>query len=181
LQSGSVLVVAVPHSVLNALGDTFTSARYIPDIGSGSRHSTLIPRRSRRASSTTAISYQILGVTPEGFTGISSSDDPDIWLPTMMAGGVRSNPKMLDARGSSSLYVFGRLKPGVSGATASTDIARIYDDLQRVNPSPNKPHGEAVAMARGGRSARKPTGRHLSSRIQVPTARPGRRPRRAGW
>jgi hypothetical protein len=31
------------------------------------------------------------------------------------------------------------------------------------------------------RSARKPTGRHSSSRIQVPTARPGRRPRRAGW
>ena len=27
----SVLVVAVMHSVLNALGDTFTSSRYIPD------------------------------------------------------------------------------------------------------------------------------------------------------
>jgi hypothetical protein len=28
---GSVLVVAVMHGVLNALSDTFTSARYVPD------------------------------------------------------------------------------------------------------------------------------------------------------
>jgi predicted permease len=100
------------------------------------------------------VSYQILGTTPLGFTGISSNDDPDVWLPAMMGAGVLSNPKLLEARGSSSLYVFGRLKPGVSAGAASADVARIYDDLQRIYPNRDKPKGEAVSMARGVQTLR---------------------------
>jgi predicted permease len=93
------------------------------------------------------ISYQILGVTPASFTGISSNDDPDVWVPMMMANAVLAT----DATGTpntSSLYVFGRLQPGVSAAQASADMERISGDLKHAS------RGEVVPMSRGVQSLR---------------------------
>jgi len=98
--------------------------------------------------------YQIVGVTPPGFTGISSTDDPDVWFPIMMAEAALMRPGVLEARGSSSLYVFGRLKPGVSAAAAAGDIARVYEDVQRIHPDGHRPKGELLSMARGVQTLR---------------------------
>ena len=100
------------------------------------------------------LSYVIVGVAPQGFTGISSNDDPDMWIPMMMAETVMLRRGLLDARGSSSLYVFGRLKPDVTPETATADLARIFADLQRTQPEDNQPRGEAVSMARGVQALR---------------------------
>lgn len=100
------------------------------------------------------VSYQVVGIAPAGFTGISSNDAPDIWLPTMMAGGALQNPGILEARGSSSLYVFGRLKPGISDVTASSDLARVYADVQRIHPDQERSKGDVVSMAHGVQTLR---------------------------
>jgi predicted permease len=100
------------------------------------------------------VSYVIVGVAREGFTGISSNDDPDVWMPLMMAETVMLQPGVLEARGSSSLYVFGRLKGGVAPEAASGDMARVFADIQRTHPEDSEPRGEAVSMARGVQALR---------------------------
>ena len=101
-----------------------------------------------------SIAYTIVGVANEGFTGISSNDDPDVWVPGAMAESVLLRPGVLDARGSSSLYVFGRLKADVTAAAAADDIARVFADVQRIHPEDNRPRGDAVSMARGVQTLR---------------------------
>ena len=100
------------------------------------------------------ITYTIVGVANEGFTGISSNDDPDVWVPMAMAESVLLRPGVLDARGSSSLYIFGRLKTDVAPAAAAEDIARVFADVQRVHPEEPTPRGDAVSMARGVQALR---------------------------
>ena len=100
------------------------------------------------------ITYQVIGVAPEGFTGISSNDDPDVWLPMMMAGVALQNPGMFEGRRSSSMYVFGRLKPGVSSTAASRSLAGLYAEVQRVAPYSVRGTGAALPMARGVQTLR---------------------------
>ena len=100
------------------------------------------------------ISYAIIGVAPANFTGISSNDDPDVWLPMMMADAALLSTGVLEARRSSSLYVFGRLKPGVGDAAASADLARVFADVQRIHPDRDRTRGEVLSMARGVQTLR---------------------------
>jgi len=97
------------------------------------------------------VSYQVVGVTPEFFTGISSNDDPDLWMPLMMSTAVLGR-ETLNAN-SSSLYVFGRLKPGIPLSAASADMARIYRELEPEDAEAGM-RGEAVSMARGVQTLR---------------------------
>ena len=100
------------------------------------------------------VSYAIVGVAPAGFTGISSNDDPDVWLPMRMAEAALLRPGFFEARGSSSLYVFGRLKTGVSDRAASADLARVFEDVQRTHSEHDRPRGEVLSMARGVQTLR---------------------------
>jgi hypothetical protein len=51
----------------------------------------------RTALTHNGVAYDIVGVAPAGFTGISSNDDPEVWLPMMMAGAVLQNRDALRA------------------------------------------------------------------------------------
>jgi predicted permease len=95
--------------------------------------------------------YQIVGVAPPRFTGISSNDDPDVWVPMHMMPTVVSEPV---GRNSSSLYVFGRLKPGISSAEASSDLARVYEELQRIHGSYADQRGDVIPMEKGVQTLR---------------------------
>jgi ABC-type antimicrobial peptide transport system permease subunit len=98
------------------------------------------------------VGYQILGVMPPSFTGISSNDDPDVWVPMMMANALLA--RAVVNSGSSSLYVFGRLRPGTTAAQASTDIARVYGEIQRTSRQLQGHRGEAVSMSKGVQTLR---------------------------
>jgi predicted permease len=106
------------------------------------------------------VSYQILGVTPGSFRGISSNDDPDFWIPMMMMDQALGR-SMLRSRGASSLYVFGRLKPVVTAADASADVARVYREVQRATQSLDKQRGEAIPMSKGVQALRETFGNPL--------------------
>ena len=57
----------------------------------------------------------IVGVAPEGFTGTSDRwNVPRVFVPLAMAARVRPNWKGMDRRNDHWLYVFGRLKPGLT-------------------------------------------------------------------
>lgn len=92
-------------------------------------------------------------MTPSWFTGISSNDDPDVWIPMMMTNAVLTGETVRNAN-TSSLYVFGRLKPGVTAAQASEDIARVYRDLPRTAVHVDDQRGEVVPMSKGVQTLR---------------------------
>ncbi len=98
------------------------------------------------------VAYQVIGVTPPSFTGISSNDDPDLWMPMMMTNAIL-NREMIRAPNTSSLYVFGRLRPGVTLAAAAGDMARVHGELEPADAAAGL-RGDVVPMARGVQTLR---------------------------
>lgn len=71
----------------------------------------------------------------------------------MMTNAVLTGETVRNAN-TSSLYVFGRLKPGVTAAQASEDIARVYRDLPRTAVHVDDQRGEVVPMSKGVQTLR---------------------------
>jgi predicted permease len=76
----------------------------------------------------------IIGVAPEGFTGTTMSQLPEVFVPLSMRERLVANWKGLDNRRSYWVYVFGRLKPGttIAQAKAALDVpyAAIVNDVE---------------------------------------------------
>ncbi|HTW47895.1 MAG TPA: ABC transporter permease [Acidobacteriaceae bacterium] len=103
--------------------------------------------------------YQIVGVAPQEFFGTTVGELPDAWAPLSMAGLIPPHWGNYKDDFSESLYILGRLKPGVSmaQATANTNVlfrsillsfpdARLTkDNLANLNHS----HVQLQSMARG--------------------------------
>lgn len=68
--------------------------------------------------------YQIVGVAPAEFFGTKVGESPDAWAPLSMAGLIPPHWGRYNDDFSESLYIIGRLKPGVSvaQATANTNV-----------------------------------------------------------
>jgi predicted permease len=64
--------------------------------------------------------YEIVGVMPEGFLGLNFSP-PDYWAPLALAAQFRGDDK--EQEDKIAIEVIGRLKPGVSRATATAALA----------------------------------------------------------
>ena len=67
--------------------------------------------------------YEIVGVTPEGFRGLSFAA-PDYWAPLSLAGQFR--PWLAGREEMAGIDVIGRLKPGLSERTALAGLA-VWD------------------------------------------------------
>ena len=80
--------------------------------------------------------YTIVGVAPPGFFGLTVGEAPDVWLPMAMAGSVVPGPNPLDQRNYNSLFLLGRLRPGVSPQQAATALTPvdIQIELERNGP-----------------------------------------------
>ena len=62
--------------------------------------------------------YTIIGVAPPEFFGTTVGQSPDLWIPLSMEKQVSPGWNGLDDKTFQSLYILGRLKPGVSVAQA---------------------------------------------------------------
>jgi predicted permease len=82
--------------------------------------------------------FTVIGVAPQGFTGLCTFLRPDVWVPTMMAQQVSMFPVEIENRGWGWLKMVGRLKPGVSleQARAATDV--LAANLGREYPETNR-------------------------------------------
>ena len=79
--------------------------------------------------------FTVVGVVPEGFLGMTVVA-PDVWVPASMVAALNpeSGGRLLVTRGADWMMLGGRLKPGVSRAQASAEIAAIGAALAREFP-----------------------------------------------
>ncbi|MGH9621599.1 MAG: ADOP family duplicated permease, partial [Bryobacteraceae bacterium] len=66
--------------------------------------------------------YTIIGVTPPEFFGTIVGESPDLWIPLSMEKQISPGWNGLDNTQFQSLWILGRLKPGVSLAQARANV-----------------------------------------------------------
>jgi len=72
----------------------------------------------------------IVGVAPDGFTGTTAMESPQVFTPLAMSARLSANPERENRR-NHWLYVFGRLSPGVSRDQAETRLNVPFTALIR--------------------------------------------------
>jgi predicted permease len=72
--------------------------------------------------------FTIIGVAPQGFDGTTVGSKPVIWVPITMQEQVQVRQGWQDRR-SYWIYLFARLKPGVSQESARTVMNSIYQPI----------------------------------------------------
>jgi len=80
--------------------------------------------------------YEIVGVMPPGFRGIS--DKADLWLPLMMSEELLGIPKIFERRGIRWLEVEARLRPGVMQVEAQGGLDGLSAELAGSYPDTNQ-------------------------------------------
>jgi ABC-type antimicrobial peptide transport system permease subunit len=73
--------------------------------------------------------FTIVGVAPEGFDGTTIGSRPEVFLPITMSELVDPGRKVIDNRRAYWVYVFARLKPGVSIESATAAINPAYHSI----------------------------------------------------
>ena len=89
--------------------------------------------------------FTVIGVAPEGFTGLDIFLEPAFYVPLAMAPALDGRaPQPADRRDIRTLRVAGRLAPGVSIAQANEEVRTIAEQLARVYPATNEAQGLVV-------------------------------------
>jgi predicted permease len=73
--------------------------------------------------------FTIIGVAPPEFFGTKVGEAPDIWVPCSMVSAVPPGFGGYKDNFSESLYVFGRLKPGVNVEQATANVNVLYRQI----------------------------------------------------
>ena len=71
----------------------------------------------------------IIGVGPEGFDGTTIGSRPQVFVPMTMSDALQPNRRLLENRRGYWIYLFARLKPGVSMEEAAAAINQPYAAL----------------------------------------------------
>jgi predicted permease len=71
----------------------------------------------------------IVGIAPNGFTGTTLGEEPDVFVPLTMRGLMSPGWKGFENRRSYWAYLFGRLKPGMSIEEAQSGINVLYSGI----------------------------------------------------
>jgi predicted permease len=119
--------------LLNPSDDAVVSANYVVVLG----HDFWVDRFGSDASAVgqTMIingrTFSIVGVAPEGFYGTTLGVRPDVFVPLSMWAMVEpgANPNRFERRNAYWLYLFGRLKPGVTVAQADAALNGLYQPI----------------------------------------------------
>ena len=91
--------------------------------------------------------YTIIGVAPPAFRGTELFFAPAMWIPIVEQPTVETS-NQLKYRGDHSLFVIGRLKPGVTPAAATADLNALGAWLAKTYPSDDD--GLKFSLARPG-------------------------------
>src|SRR6266516_292852 len=87
--------------------------------------------------------FTVVGIMPEGFTGITSIFSPEVWLPLGVHDDIANDlgstrTHSLADRGVNNLMVIGRLKPGVTAEAAAPALKGLAANLETAFPVEQK-------------------------------------------
>jgi hypothetical protein len=87
--------------------------------------------------------FSIVGIAPRGFTGTMQVISPEVWLPLGVYDQVANdfaseNNTKLGDRSGQQLILVGRLKPGMTAATAEPSLKGLASNLERAFPVEQK-------------------------------------------
>jgi predicted permease len=111
-------------------GDGKAGSSNVVILGAATWHSAYHgdPQIVGRSVPVNGIPYTVIGVMPAGFSFPANTGDDSIWTP------IPVDEKSLQDRGSASLSVIGRLRPGVSVADATREMNSIHEQLKHEYP-----------------------------------------------
>jgi predicted permease len=111
----------------------------------------------------------VVGVAPRGFEGTTVEELPRVFLPLTMSAAIHSDYQALDSRRDHWLYLFGRLKPGVSRDAAQSSINGLFSGILQ--------NAELAAM-KGRLNSDKQRADFLSRKILLADGARGEQPNR---
>src|SRR5262245_10788119 len=87
--------------------------------------------------------FTIVGITPKGFAGTLQILSPQVWLPISVYDQVANdfgskNKTTMDDRSGTQLRIIGRLKPGMTMATAKPALEGLAANLEKAYPVEQK-------------------------------------------
>jgi predicted permease len=88
--------------------------------------------------------YTVVGITPQGFTGIFALLSSEIWLPLGVDELVKNDfftegeSRRLESRENFSMFLIGRLKPGMTAVRAGSEMEVLAAQLAQAYPKENK-------------------------------------------
>ena len=94
--------------------------------------------------------YTLVGVAKPGFSGVTVGQSTDLWIPLSMEKAFsRPGWNGLGDKLFQSLYLIGRLKPGVTAAQASAETNLLFQQIVRsyLGPQPSQKHLNELAHA----------------------------------
>ena len=109
----------------------------------------------------------LIGVAPEGFDGTTVGVKPKIYVPLSMRGVINQGFSGFTNRRSYWIYVFGRLKPGISIDRARVGLNTVYHPIVQTTEAPLQKGMSAATMQRfKAKEVRVDDGRRGQSSIQ---------------
>jgi predicted permease len=93
-------------------------------------------------------SMTIVGVAPEGFNGTTLGERPSVFVPLTMGGLMIPGLTAFDNRSTYWLYLFARLKPGVTMQQASRGLNAIYQPIVNDVEAPLQKNMSSQTMAK---------------------------------
>jgi predicted permease len=102
--------------------------------------------------------FTVIGVAPAGFKGMNQYVRSDFFIPLMMSPSLLSDPQAasLEARAARNLTIKGRLKAGVSQASAQSELDALAASFEREHPDTNKNRGLVIRTELQARIAQSP-------------------------
>ncbi|WP_348263977.1 ABC transporter permease [Telmatobacter sp. DSM 110680] len=94
--------------------------------------------------------YTLVGVAKPGFSGITVGRSADLWIPLSMEKGFpRPGGDAIGSKLYQSLYLIGRLKPGVTPAQAGAETNLLFKQIIRgyLGAQPSQKHLDDLAHA----------------------------------
>jgi predicted permease len=95
-----------------------------------------------------SVVYDIVGVAPPHFFGITIGEAPDAWAPLSMAGLIPPGWGSYKGDFSESLHILGRLKPGVTMKQATANVNVLFPQIVRSFPDAKLTQDNIADLAR---------------------------------
>jgi predicted permease len=88
--------------------------------------------------------FTVVGVAPEGFTGLVLGGNPSGWVPMAIHDVVQPNFDWYEQRRGLFLFAVGRLRPGITLEQASAELRTLFAGLEAAFPVDNKGRSAAA-------------------------------------